>query len=51
MHFRRNMLAIALLSVLTLHAQTYNVMAFGAKGDGITDDAAAIQRTIDRRSA
>lgn len=42
MHLRRNMLAIALLSVLTLHAQIYNVMAFGAKGDGITDDAAAI---------
>ena len=28
----------------------YNVMSFGAAGDGTTDDAAAIQKAIDRAS-
>lgn len=29
----------------------YNVRSFGAKGDGVTDDTAAIQRTVDEAKA
>ncbi|HTJ48145.1 MAG TPA: glycosyl hydrolase family 28 protein [Cyclobacteriaceae bacterium] len=49
-HIKR-ILAIAvilLLFITVVNAQgIYNVMKFGAKGDGITDDAKSIQRAID----
>ena len=51
---KRTILQIILLwvTILSSAAQTvYDVTAAGAIGDGITDDALAIQRTIDRCSA
>ena len=40
-------LLTVILLTLTLDAQIYNVMTFGAKGNGTTDDAVAIQHAID----
>ena len=44
-------LIVALVAQLLSAQTTYDVTAFGAKGDGTADDAAAIQQAIDRCSA
>lgn len=42
---------VALLALPLMHhasAATFNVQAYGAKGDGVTDDAPAIQATVNK---